>query len=342
MEENEEKHENILKSLRKTTEEKAEAVRLFMEINERISEREMPCKQQLTDNLEGCKTCLQQSCITFYISNCSQEIKPLPVKMFQDRDEEEDDLLKSYNEEEDHLPQAESSFHQLLSDIRTLFNQGLVFFRNIQQELDQSFQRTFMSGVNLADPETHTTMPNNPVIIVDSVHWDLSTWIQYLLDFSKAIIQGIADAFYSIFNHLHQDSKLLASPMEGTASHFRDSLKQNQMECRELHNSSGCLQYQGKCQLCYEAFLKDCPDVLQLYSKSEEVFKLVGIAEQQYQDLTHILHQHAEDTSTLMSLMKESFGWVAEHNNMPIGTHNIFSIEKLEWLPPWIHSSLCI
>eukprot|EP00079_Xenopus_tropicalis_P036763 XP_017950534.1 PREDICTED: clusterin-like protein 1 [Xenopus tropicalis] len=249
--------------------------------------------------------------------------------MFQDRDEEEDDLLKSYNEEEDHLPQAESSFHQLLSDIRTLFNQGLVFFRNIQQELDQSFQRTFMSGVNLADPETHTTMPNNPVIIVDSVHWDLSTWIQYLLDFSKAIIQGIADAFYSIFNHLHQDSKLLASPMEGTASHFRDSLKQNQMECRELHNSSGCLQYQGKCQLCYEAFVKDCPDVLQLYSKSEEVFKLVGIAEQQYQDLTHILHQHAEDTSTLMSLMKESFGWVAEHNNMPIGTHNIFSIEKV-------------
>ncbi|OCT76691.1 hypothetical protein XELAEV_18031892mg [Xenopus laevis] len=331
MEENEEKHENILKSLRKTTEEKTEAIRLFMEINEKINEVEIQCREQLTDNMEGCKTCLQRSCITFYISNCSQGITLLPIKIFQDRNEEEAIILGSYKLEEEHFPQAENSFHQLLSDIKTLFNRGLVFFRNIQQELDQSFQSTFMSGVNLADPDTQTDVPNkNSVIIIDSLkHWDLSSWIQYLYDCSKAIFQGITDALYSVFKHLHQDNKPLALPMEGTVSHFEHSLKQKQMECRELQNSSGCLQYQGKCQLCYEAFLKDCPDVLQLHVKSEEVFKLVGIAEQQYQDLTHIIQQHAEDTATLMSLMKDRFGWVVEHNNMPIGTDTIFSIEKV-------------
>ncbi|XP_041422328.1 clusterin-like protein 1 isoform X2 [Xenopus laevis] len=289
MEENEEKHENILKSLRKTTEEKTEAIRLFMEINEKINEVEIQCREQLTDNMEGCKTCLQRSCITFYISNCSQGITLLPIKIFQDRNEEEAIILGSYKLEEEHFPQAENSFHQLLSDIKTLFNRGLVFFRNIQQELDQSFQSTFMSGVNLADPDTQTDVPNkNSVIIIDSLkHWDLSSWIQYLYDCSKAIFQGITDALYSVFKHLHQDNKPLALPME------------------------------------------DCPDVLQLHVKSEEVFKLVGIAEQQYQDLTHIIQQHAEDTATLMSLMKDRFGWVVEHNNMPIGTDTIFSIEKV-------------
>ncbi|KAM4706200.1 clusterin-like protein 1 isoform 2-T2 [Rhinophrynus dorsalis] len=346
MESNEEKHDNILKSLQKNMDEKAEAVRLFEEVNERLNEAETQCKEFQRTNWNGCKPCLERSCIKLYTKNCSQQEFPslytkvedifkewLPLShIFQNG--EEKGLIERYDKEAIEIVKAESSFNQLVADISTLLNHSIGFFKHVRQEFDQTFQRLFISDMTLPDPDTQIVVPKeDPERILEFVtHWDLSGWLQSFFDFSQDVFHSISDSVSKTFQYFSNNSKGFLAPLEDDSSPFGDpDLKQNQIICKELQNSSGCLPFHRKCQLCHENFMKDCPEMLELRVKSEEAFKLVNISEQQYEDLAQIVQQHVEDTANLMTHMKEKFGWVAERNNETFGTDNIFRIEKVSF-----------
>ncbi|KAG8442162.1 hypothetical protein GDO86_011095 [Hymenochirus boettgeri] len=164
-------------------------------------------------------------------------------------------------------------------------------------------------------------------------HCDWLGLFLYFYDFGNAVYQAIINAAYKIFKYIHKEGNVFFSPLEGSEHYFKDSnLMYSTTVCAELQNSSQCLRYQGKCQLCYEAFLKDCPDVLELHVKSEEAVRLVGLAGKQFQDLGNIVHQHANNTSLIINQLKERYGWMAKHSNM-LSVTDIFSIKKVTFSP---------
>ncbi|XP_053323044.1 clusterin-like protein 1 [Spea bombifrons] len=342
METNEEKHNDILKSLRKTTEEKVEAVKLFEDINERLNDAEMQCSELQKDAYDECKACIERTCITLYTTTCSQQgLQSFTTKaqeMFKEwspfthfmRIGEIKDISKASDREVAQLSQADKSFNLIMSDVSNLFNESILFLKNAHQAFNQSFQNFFMADVMLTDDKESTAEPHTDPEIFS--HWNISDWVQSFSDFSQAVFEGITDAVIKMFKDFTHEFKDSLVPPE-SASHFGVLKSEtNPLICKELQNSTECLPFQERCQLCNETFMKDCPDLLELHIKSEVAFKLVNISTQQYEDLMHIVQQHTEDTADIMTQMKERFGWVGQQTNTTYGTNHIFSIDKVSFI----------
>ncbi|KAG9479010.1 hypothetical protein GDO78_012598, partial [Eleutherodactylus coqui] len=273
-----------------------EAVRLFADITEKLNEAEKFCKQLLKTEWEGCKACLEWSCIKFYTNSCSQlDLQTFVVE----------------------LSQKESLFSQMMSDVSTLFNQSVAFLKNFHNGFNDSFQNYFLSNFNKLDINTSTMMPErDPVVISDYFeHWDFSGLLQSLYEFGQSVFETMTDVFILMYK------KFSESPV-----HLR--ALPSKILCNELQNASECLLFQKRCQLCYESVMKDCPDVIELHLKTETAFKLVNVSRQQYEDVVQLLQQHTDETYNLVSQMKGEFGWVTEDTNITSGMDTIFNIER--------------
>ncbi|KAM9102542.1 clusterin-like protein 1 [Sarcophilus harrisii] len=66
MERNEVKHKELMKTLKKSSKEKQEALQLMNEVKERLEEEERQCQVSLTGSWDECKSCLENSCMRFY------------------------------------------------------------------------------------------------------------------------------------------------------------------------------------------------------------------------------------------------------------------------------------
>ncbi|XP_073532813.1 clusterin-like protein 1 isoform X2 [Phyllobates terribilis] len=307
MERNEEKHENILKSLKKTKDENQEAVRLFEDINVKLNEAEIQCKQFLNTEWEGCKSCLEWSCIKFYANSCSQqELQTFVAKAQQLLKESPPLSLISGNIEEEYKSEhymavqpskKKSVFSQLMTDISTLFNKSIAFFRN-HNGFNESFQNNFFSDFNQLNVNNSTMMPNRDQVIISNYfeHWDFPSLLQSLYEFGQSVFEIMADVFVIMYKKFNGDLS-------------DDDLNDTYMP------------------------LQDCPDVIELHLKSEAAFKLVNVSRQQYEDVTQIVQQHTEESFNLVSQMKDQFGWVTEHTNITSDTDSIFNIEKVSFSP---------
>ncbi|KAM4029088.1 clusterin-like protein 1 [Anomaloglossus baeobatrachus] len=337
MERNEEKHENILKSLKKTKDENEEAERLFEDINEKLNEAEIQCRQSLIPEWEGCKSCLEWSCIKFYTNSCSQQelqtfvvkaqLKESPPKSLISGDMEEE--FKSEHYMAFQLSKKKSFYSQLMSDISTIFNKSIAFFKNSHNGFNESFQNNFFSDFNQLNINNSNMVTDRDHVIISNYfqHWDFSGLLQSLYEFGQSVFEIVAEIFVLMFKKFNGElNDPYMSPQESPV-HPR-SMPSKEL-CNELQNSSECLLFQKRCQLCYESVMKDCPDVIELHLKSEAAFKLVNVSRQQYDDVTHIVQEHNEEMFSLVSQMKDQFGWVSEHTNITSDTNSIFSIEKV-------------
>ncbi|XP_040289838.1 clusterin-like protein 1 [Bufo bufo] len=335
MERNEEKHESILKSLKKTKEENQEAVRLFEDINQKMDEAETQCKQSLKTQWEGCEACLEWSCIQFYTNSCSQQDLKNFVKDQQFFKESPPMSLISGNIEEKYksehyiaaqLSQKENLFSQLMSDVSALFNQSIAFFKNFHNE---SFQNYFLSSLVQLDISTSTMMPDRDPVIVSHYfeNWDFSHMLKSLYEFGQSVFEIVTDVFVMMYKKFNGDLKDPYIQSQESPVHPR-SMPTITL-CNQLQNASECLLFQKRCQLCYESVIKDCPDVVELRWNSEAAFRLVNVSRQQYEDVVQLVQQHTDETLNLVSQMKDQFGWVTEHTNTSSGTNTIFSIEKV-------------
>ncbi|KAM9308344.1 clusterin-like protein 1 [Gastrophryne carolinensis] len=331
VEKNKERHENILTSLRKTKQENEEAVRLFQDISEKLSEAEFQCKQLLTTQWDVCRVCLEQSCMTFYTNSCSQQgLQALVIKQAQElwslnTKITEEGYTSEYRMDVQQS-QSECLFNQILSDVGVLFNKSMVFFTHFQKSFDESFQKHFLLDVI---QDNHTTVPDRaPVIISDYFeHWDFSSFFQGLYEFGQTFFEAMRDILDMVYKNFSNESQDIYIPLQEDSAHLK--LTPTNTECNELQNSSGCHSFQEKCQQCYETVMKDCPDVIDIHFKSEAVVKLVNVSAEQYEDVLQLAQRHNEETLSVVRQMKEKYGWVAEHTNLTFGTDAIFSIHKV-------------
>ncbi|XP_069476976.1 clusterin-like protein 1 [Ambystoma mexicanum] len=347
MERNVAKHEELMTSLRRSSEEKQEAWHLMQDIKERLGEAEGQCQSTLSSSWEGCQPCLDSSCLLLFATTCHQGISTFTSKVeeffrgisslssiVQSRDGHDLWFDEDSNEDEK-MKKIENWFGKLNTDIQAVFNKSTALYNSLQHGFDQPSYEYLMSDKGLLESQAM------PLVIEDSVmdggflqDLDLPAFFQTLLSFSSDIYERLSAGWAKILDKLRAVAKdLLEQVREGSEGTFaRIMSAQETAECQELgQNTSGCLQFQERCQQCQDLILKDCPEVPELLLKSDEASTLMNRSQEQYQQISHIVQHHAQDTSSLMHNMMERFGWVSELVNMATGSENIFQIVKVSF-----------
>ncbi|NXT26751.1 CLUL1 protein, partial [Syrrhaptes paradoxus] len=346
MEKNEDKHIDLMKTLKKSSEEKQQALRLMDEVKERLEEEERQCQVSLKNLWDECESCLESTCMRYYTTckhgmstfrrKVEDFLRKIPSLIFTFHEDQGKDIqLNEKPEKEDtQLVKMEDLFSQLLSDMGSMFDRSLIFFKQMQKEFDQSFQTYFMSDLDLNES------PSTPALLEDTTRKDSSQkpvpgFLQIVFDFSKTVFEGVREVITEVFDEYRDKRRDVPEQAKGK---YRDrsgmfskivSGRQRPL-CRELReNSSGCPQFHERCQKCQDYLLHDCPNVPELHIKFDEAFKLVNLSGEQYEQILQVVQRHTEDTSYLLNKMKERFGWVSELSNMTIGPENIFNIVKM-------------
>ncbi|CAM2106523.1 unnamed protein product [Caretta caretta] len=366
MERNEDKHVHLMKTLKKSSGEKQEALQLMDEVKEQLEEEERQCQVSLRNLWDECKTCLESNCMRFY-TTCQHSLstftskvedffrKMSPLTFTFHEDQGKDLQLNEKPEKEDaQLVQMEDLFSQLLSDVSTIFDKSFAFFKQIQKEFDQSFQIYFMSDLDLTEPYYTPAFPEEPMRNSGfQKDWGMPGFLQIFFDFSKTLFEGVSEVITEAFDEYTDSTRDLPEQAKGkcekklkqtlvpiTSNFHKYSDKSGMFSkiipghkralCKELRqNSSGCPQFHERCQKCQDNLMRDCPNVPELHIKFDEAFKLVNVSGEQYEQILQVIQRHTEDTSYLLGKMKERFGWVSELSNLTIGSENIFNIVKV-------------
>ncbi|KAJ6662144.1 hypothetical protein lerEdw1_012609 [Lerista edwardsae] len=225
---NEIKHTNLMRTLKKSSEEKEEARRLMNEVKERLEEEEEICQGSLKNLWNECKSCLESNCMRFYttcrhgLSTFTSKIEDFFRKMtplsFPHFEAPEQDLqFNQKPEEEDaQLVQMEDMFNQMLSDMGKMFEKSLVFFKQMQKEFDQSFQAYFISDPDLTEPYFLPALPEESVKSKGSPKEEgVSDFFQLIFDFSKTVLEGVAEVITDAFDGYTENMREIADQIKG-------------------------------------------------------------------------------------------------------------------------------
>ncbi|NXX12802.1 CLUL1 protein, partial [Podargus strigoides] len=348
MERNEDKHVDLMKTLKKSSEEKQQALRLMDEVKERLEEEERQCQVSLKNIWDECQSCLESTCMRYY-TTCKHDLstfrtkveeflRKIPPLIFTFHEDQGKDI--QFNEkpekEDTQLVKMEDLFSQLLSDMSSIFDRSIIFFKQMQKEFDQSFQTYFVSDLDLNESPSMPALPEDITRSIGSQKgWDIPGFLQIVFDFSKTVFQGVSEVITEVFDEYRDKRRDVQEQAEGKypdrSGMFSKTVSGRRRPlCRELQeNSSGCPQFGERCRKCQDNLLHDCPNVPELHIKFDEAFKLVNLSGEQYEQILQVVQRHTEDTSYLLNKMKERFGWVSELSNMTIGPENIFNIVKV-------------
>ncbi|KAF1651410.1 Clusterin-like protein 1, partial [Aptenodytes patagonicus] len=348
MKRNEDKHVDLMKTLKKSSEEKQQALRLMDEVKERLEEEERQCQVSLKNLWDDCESCLESTCMRYYttckhglstfrrkVEDFLRKIPPLIFTFHEDQGK--DVQFNEKPEKEDaQLVKMEDLFTQLLSDMGSIFDRSVIFFKQMQKEFDQSFQTFFMSDLDLNESPSMPALPEDTNRNNSSQKgWGIPGFLQIVFDFSKMVFEGVSEVITEVFDEYRDNKRNVPEQAKGKyadrSGMFSKIVSGHRRPlCRELwENSSGCLQFHERCQKCQGNLLHDCPNVPELHIKFDEAFKLVNLSGEQYEQILQVVQRHTEDTYYLLNKMKERFGWVSELSNMTIGPENIFNIVKV-------------
>ncbi|NXX29807.1 CLUL1 protein, partial [Nicator chloris] len=348
MERNEDKHIDLMKTLKKSSEEKQQALQLMDEVKTRLEEEERQCQVSLKNLWDECESCLESTCMRYYttckpgVSTFKRKVedflRKIPPLMFTFHEDQGRDIQSNEKPEKEdtQLVKMEDLFSQLLSDVGSIFDRSFIFFKHMQKEFDQSFQTYFMSDLDLSEAPSMPALPEVTTRTESSQRgWGMPGFLQIVFDFSRTVFEGVSEVITDVFDEYRDYRRDVPEQTKGKypdrSGMFSKIVSGRQrLQCRELReNSSGCPQFHERCQKCQDNLLHDCPNVPELHIKFDEAFKLVNLSGEQYEQILQVVRHHTEDTSYLLNKMKERFGWVSELSNMTIGPENIFNIVKV-------------
>ncbi|NWR20286.1 CLUL1 protein, partial [Emberiza fucata] len=348
MERNEDKHIDLMKTLKKSSEEKQQALRLMDEVKARLEEEERQCQVSLKNLWDECESCLESTCMRYYttckhgVSTFKRKVedflRKIPPLIFTFHEEQGRDIQSNEKPEKEdtQLVKMEDLFSQLLSDMGSIFDRSFIFFKHMQKEFDQSFQTYFMSDLDLSESPSMPALPEVTTRTEGSQRgWGVPGFLQTVFDFSRTVFEGVTEVITDVFDEYRDYRRDVPEQTKGKypdrSGMFSKIVSGRQrLQCRELReNSSGCPQFHERCQKCQDNLLHDCPNVPELHIKFDEAFKLVNLSGEQYEQILQVVRHHTEDTSYLLNKMKERFGWVSELSNMTIGPENIFNVVKV-------------
>ncbi|NXG49734.1 CLUL1 protein, partial [Psilopogon haemacephalus] len=354
MEKNEDKHLDLMKTLKKSSEEKQQAQRLMDEVKERLEEEERQCQVSLKNLWDECGPCLESSCMRYYTAckpglsaftrKVEDFLRKIPPLIFTAPEDQGKDIQvhEKPEKEDTQLVRMEGVFSQLLLDMGSMFDRSFILFKQMQKEFDQSFQAYFMSDLDTNESVSVPAVPAVPAVPQQPGRsdgsqkgWGIPGFFQTVFDFSKMVFEGVSEAITEAFEEYRDDTRGVPARAKGKYADRRDMFSKTfsgrkRPLCRELWESSpGCPQLHQRCQTCQDNLLQECPNVPELHLKLDEAFKLVNVSGEQYEQILQVVQRHTEDTSYLLNRMKERFGWVSELSNVTVGPENVFNIVKV-------------
>uniref|UniRef100_UPI0037E7745F clusterin n=1 Tax=Semicossyphus pulcher TaxID=241346 RepID=UPI0037E7745F len=314
MQKSSEEHQRFLDALRKTKEQKEDAMRTAEVMETKLEQEEEVCNDTMKTLWEECKPCLKNTCVKYYSRTCS------------------------------------SGSGLVGRQLEEVLNRTSPFSIWINGEkidvLQQEGQRQSKEFHNLEEKYTEMadgvdSIFTDSMKVADHVHY--SPPVFFLGPFnrrSRSIRSLFRDPFHSFQN--------LFSPMTGMGRNFFSSMGSmmdmdtdmtpnedgdlnedvvitkpfgnGRMTCREIRrNSAGCIKFRDECQKCKEIQHIDCSGKRPLEGPlKEELESALALAErftQQYNSLLKRFEEQMFNTSSIVDLLNRQFGWVSSLAN---------------------------
>ncbi|XP_054452751.1 clusterin-like protein 1 [Anoplopoma fimbria] len=334
---NERKHENLMKSLRQSSEKKKGVDQLAQEVTEKLEEAEEQCKDSLQSEWEECRPCLEDACKTFYTFTCRRGFGLFQAKVenffrrvsnrFGPREPgmEAGDILVNQGPEniDTEVDRIEDSFNHLTSQVGLLVSRSVALVSRMSSRLDKVLQRAFLndSGLPTEDATADPYDASRDSGYLQGV--GLEEVLDSFFDFGKSVVEEFGAVVTQVFDDIHVAVE--EEKKRGRVSFPR--FLQNRKLCRDLRKqTSECWQLQSQCEACQGALLTECPSVRELHVELDEVSQLLDVSKGQYDEILSIVQRHTDETVNWLSNMAAEFSWVAQTVSNSSFPENIFRI----------------
>uniref|UniRef100_A0A667XXI8 Clusterin n=1 Tax=Myripristis murdjan TaxID=586833 RepID=A0A667XXI8_9TELE len=341
MEKKEEKHAHLMDVLRHSSDKMK--VQLARETEQKLQEAEQQCHDSVKTSFEECRPCLEDTCKTFYTSTCRRGFSSFSLKVEEffrrmatqlgapEQNEENPDHFNSVLNQNQitegaadlELLQAEASFSQLLSNISVLYNQSVVLVKRMQEVFGRSFLVAFTA--ELKPKPLSSTQEGWRAGLFRAT--DLDHVFDSVYNFGRTVLEEFSSTVADVFEEIHEAEE-----------DYQQSRGIRHL-CRQLRRQpSECWQLQGRCEMCEEYLLTECPSMRQLHSEQEELNLLLNASRQQYEGRLQLVQRHTADTQRWLRNMEEQYGWVSQLSNSSLDPHNIFTVITV-WTYFFLHQS---
>ncbi|TRY97653.1 hypothetical protein DNTS_035473, partial [Danionella cerebrum] len=335
---NQEKHANLMKSLRHSEEKKM--AKIAQSIERKLNEAAQQCNDTGKASWLQCVQCLNDTCKNFYTSNCRRGFTTITNKLqkffqrlssrFSPGDPQDEVALNQSAENPDlEVVRIEDSFSNLLSRVGTLVNRSVVLVSHFHRELDQALRRAFTPEFqDEKERELELLSDNKPLDSAFLEGVGLDDVLDSFFDFGRRVFEEFGAVVTQAFGDIHEVAEKAIEEKK-----LLPQIVQNRRLCRDLRRqSSGCWQLQSKCESCQGTMFTqpECPYVRELHIELDEASQLLEVSKQQFQEVLDIVQHHTEDTISLLGNMASDFAWVTELASNNTTPENIFSVATSE------------
>uniref|UniRef100_A0A667XP74 Clusterin n=1 Tax=Myripristis murdjan TaxID=586833 RepID=A0A667XP74_9TELE len=310
MEKKEEKHAHLMDVLRHSSDK----MKLARETEQKLQEAEQQCHDSVKTSFEECRPCLEDTCKTFYTSTCRRGFSSFSLKNPDHFNSVLNQNQITEGAADLELLQAEASFSQLLSNISVLYNQSVVLVKRMQEVFGRSFLVAFTA--ELKPKPLSSTQEGWRAGLFRAT--DLDHVFDSVYNFGRTVLEEFSSTVADVFEEIHE--------AEEDYQQSRGQFPSRHL-CRQLRRQpSECWQLQGRCEMCEEYLLTECPSMRQLHSEQEELNLLLNASRQQYEGRLQLVQRHTADTQRWLRNMEEQYGWVSQLSNSSLDPHNIFTV----------------
>ncbi|KAI3364140.1 hypothetical protein L3Q82_010955 [Scortum barcoo] len=325
-----EEHNKFLDALKKTKEQKEEALRTAQEMEAKLEQEEEVCNETMKALWEECKPCLKNTCVKYYSRTCSSG----------------SGLVGRQLEE---VLNRTSPFSIWIN------GEKLDFLEHEGQKQNKEFKNLEERYTEMADGVD--SIFTDSMKVVDHVHYDPPVFFlpNFLTPYTRrsrsirSLFQDPFHGFQSLFSPMMGMGRnffsSMGSMMDSDASPNEDGsvnedvvitkpFGNGRMTCREIRrNSAGCLKFRNECEKCREIQHVDCSGKRPLEGPlKEELEDALAMAErftQQYNELLRRFEEKMMNTSFILDLLNRQFGWVSSLANDTNTKDDIFRIQTV-------------
>lgn len=350
MEKSNEDHKTFLSALEKTKEQKEDAMRTAQEMEEKLNEEQQVCNGTMQALWEECKPCLKNTCIKFYSRTCSsgagmvgrqlEEVlnRTSPFSIWINGQNMEV-LEREDQRQNQEFQNLEEVFSEVADNVDSIFLDSIKAFEHMQ---------SLAPGPQFPSPFRSLRLgPGPEVQVAAGLDLGRSRVARSLIQ--DPGFQGFHNMFFpmmgmakNIFDTMgplmDPGSNLETLPSDDGSVNEDVVLTRpfgnGQMTCREIRrNSAGCINLREECEKCKEIQSVDCsgkkPLEGPLKTELEQALALAETFTQKYNTLLRSFEEQMLNTSVLLDLLNNQFGWVSALANNTRTKDGIFNIKAV-------------
>ncbi|XP_036453288.1 clusterin-like protein 1 [Colossoma macropomum] len=366
MDKTDERHQQLLKTLKQSFDKKRGAEQLAQEAEQKLQMAEQQCRDRLRPMWEKCRPCLQARCGSFYTSTCrrssssfSLQVEEFVRRMASKLDEDQDQLfnqspdsqLEIQNQTQMPMDQNTPEYQNQGRDYEQLLkvspppnmDKDLVWIKNTFSRIGTKVASLYSHSSALVSGMRRELGSAFLSTFTEDIQPEPSLPSEHLQTGGFALSGSLRGAFDSFMEMgrsvLHEVSSALTQSFEGSEPEGATQKASDWLPgwmsspggqlCRHLRSRvSQCREKQSECDNCHQALLTECPEVPEHYSELSEISLLLNASRSQYEEVLQVLRTHTEHTLRWAENVTRKHAWVTHISNGTAPPH-VFSLVKL-------------